>query len=146
MKWKPKEDPAVEARSPLALGTREVTASDKIVPQPGVQVKYPTRYLIGFLDGKGVYAPLHAPSRGLAIEEDWSYLRVMTPEEVLSFACQIDRDMATYLLIAEAEHKRHLLEREIEADAKRAEEKGEEWWGEIGHGMAYKWPHAPGVI
>ena len=95
------------------------------------QIIYPTRYCIGYLDGKAIYAPLHAPTRGLAIEEDGYGLRAMREEEVLRFMAQIQSDFTAYLIAAQADEL--------------AFRQSEEWYSEIGHGKAYNWPHMPVV-
>ena len=145
MKWEQKKTPPrIEEGASARVAARTQTSSSQSISPNGSSAKYPTRYLIGFLDGRGVYAPLHAPSRGLAIEED-GRLRSMTVYEVVKFASQLDRDLASYLLIAEEQAMRDIIEREIEADQKRAEEAAEDFYDRIGHDMAYGLDH-PGVI
>ena len=144
MKWGTKKTPPrIEEGASARVAARTKTSSGQSITRPGSSAKYPTRYLIGWLDGKGVWAPLHAPSRGLAIEENGRYLRSMTVYEVIRFASLLDSDLASYLLIAEGRALRDIIEREIEADRKREEE--EDFYDRIAHDMAYGLDH-PGVI
>ena len=146
MKWEAKKTPPrIEEGASARVAARTKTSSGQSIALPSGPDKYPTRYLIGWLDGKGVWAPLHAPSRGLAIEEDGRYLRSMTVYEVVRFASLLDSDLASYLLIAEEQALQDITEREIEADRKRAEEAAEDFYDRVAHDMAYGLDH-PEVI
>lgn len=146
MKRTKKTPPRIEEGANARVAARTNTSSDQSIAHKSVSDKYPTYRQIGTLDGKAVYAPVNAPSRGLAIEEDHWYLRAMTPYEVVRFAAQLDRELSTFLLIAEEKALREVAEREMEADERRAEERAEEWYSEIGHGLAYGWPDVPRVV
>ena len=143
MKWGTKKTPPrIEEGANTRVAARTKTSSGQSIA-PNDKSVYPTRYCIGFLDGKGVWAPLHAPSRGLAIEEEGRYLRPMTVYEIIRFASLLDSDLISFLLIAEEQALRDITERE--ADRKRAEEAAEDFYDRIAHDMAYGLDH-PAVI
>lgn len=87
---------------------------------------------VGFFRGKGVYVPLAGnDNRSISIEEDHGQLRALTEDEVFAWK-------ATQFDLA--------LTQRLEEERERAEEAAEEWYENIGHGLAYGAQHMPEVI
>lgn len=87
---------------------------------------------VGFFRGKGIYIPLAGhDNRAISIEENHGVLRAMTEEEIFAWKSS-QFDLA--------------LTQRLEEERERAEEAAEDWYTEVGKGLAYGAQHLPEVL
>jgi len=133
MRTRIKNPPQVNEEGAARAVTRvHETSSEQSIPSFGATTKYPQHHLVGYWQGKGVYAPNDlAANRALSIEEDHNVLHALTDDELVAWKQQ-QYDLA--------------MTQRLEAERERAAQAAEDWLSEVGHGLAYGAADCPAVI